>query len=139
MQRFLSALPIRWALLLVTGLWSILAVAQSTCPELKVSDFKVYYYAANADCGTAGQIIVTYRNNVAVEAHLRNLDRWCNMGQPRGADQSVRTHHHPPPRLGGGANHPPACHGHLSFRHAGSDVPHAHAPLRTAPRGGAGV
>ena len=65
MQRFLSALPIRWALLLVTGLWSILAVAQSTCPELKVSDFKVNYYAANADCGTAGQIIVTYRNNVA--------------------------------------------------------------------------
>ena len=41
MQRFLSALPIRWALLLVTGLWSILAAAQSTCPELKVSDFKV--------------------------------------------------------------------------------------------------
>ena len=65
MQRFLSALPIRWALLLVTGLWSILAVAQSTCPELKVSDFKVNYYAANADCGTDGQIIVTYRNNVA--------------------------------------------------------------------------
>ena len=65
MQRFLSALPIRWALLLVTGLWSILAAAQSTCPELKVSDFKVNYYAANADCGTAGQIIVTYRNNVA--------------------------------------------------------------------------
>ena len=136
MQRFLSALPIRWALLLVTGLWSILAVAQSTCPELKVSDFKVNYYAANADCGTAGQIIVTYRNNVA---GFSNLDRWRNMGQSRGADQSVHTHHHSSHRLGGGANHPPACHGHLSLRHAGSDVLPAPAPLRTAPRGGAGV
>ena len=65
MQKSISSLVLRVVLVLLVVLWHVPTAAQSTCPELKVSDFKVYYYAANADCGTAGQIIVTYRNNVA--------------------------------------------------------------------------
>ena len=65
MQKSISSLVLRVVLVLLVVLWHVPTAAQSTCPELKVSDFKVNYYAANADCGTAGQIIVTYRNNVA--------------------------------------------------------------------------
>ena len=65
MQKSISSLVLRVVLVLLVVLWHVPTAAQSTCPELKVSDFKVNYYAANADCGTDGQIIVTYRNNVA--------------------------------------------------------------------------
>ena len=63
MQRFPSTLFQRVVLSLLVGLWSVLSAAQG-CPELKAEDFTVDYYAANADCHTDGQIIVTYRNNV---------------------------------------------------------------------------